>query len=68
MQRIQEVLEEMKEALELVCGEEEDAMNNVPESLQESERYQKMDDAVGEMENAISCLEDAIQSLEVASE
>ena len=39
--------------------QESDAMDNLPENLQESERYEKMEDSVDKLDDAESYLSDA---------
>ena len=55
---------EQKDALEIVCDEEETARDNMPESLQGTERYDNMSDAVDAMYDAIDSLDEAIEELE----
>lgn len=57
-------IEGLKSVLEEVLEEEEDCMNNFPESLQGSARYEIMENAVSSMEEVIGNLEDACYSLE----
>ena len=61
-------LNDLRSDLELVHDEEQDVMDNMPESLQESERYERMEEAVDNMDDALSSLEDAVDSLECAME
>lgn len=42
------------------------AMDNIPENLQETERFSKMEDSVDAMEDAIQSIRDAQKSLEEA--
>lgn len=65
---IMERLEELKSDLEMVLEEEQEAMDNTPESLWGSERYEHMEEAVSNMEDAVSGLEDVISSIECAAE
>ena len=44
-----------------VCDEESDAMDNIPENLQGTERYEAMEDA-------IDCLNEASEKIEEARE
>ena len=46
-----------------ILDEEEDAMNNMPENLQDSDRYTAMEDAVTYLEDAGAALDEAIQNL-----
>ena len=62
--RIKDVIDVEREKLQIVCDEEEDTMMNIPENLQESERYSDMETAVESMEEAINYLDYAIEILE----
>jgi hypothetical protein len=46
------------------CGDEQDTIDNLPDSLQGSARGQEMSDAVDNLDNAINALEEAIVALE----
>ena len=48
---------EIKEALEAVLDEEQEALDNLPESLQESERGEQMQEYIDTMESALDDLE-----------
>ena len=48
--------------------EEEDCLSNLPENLEGSDRYDKMESAVENLENALSSLEEASNSVENAME
>jgi hypothetical protein len=47
--------------------EEQDYYDNMPESLQESERGQIADEAIGFLQSAIDCFDDIIDNLSSAS-
>lgn len=47
--------------VESAVGQETDSIDNCPENLQNSDRYESM-------ENAVDFLEEAVESLEVAKE
>lgn len=49
---------EIKEELEAVMDEEQEAFDNLPESLQESERGQQMQEYVDALESAVDDLEE----------
>lgn len=49
--------------LSAVLDEEQDAMDNMPENLQESDRYSAMEEAVDALEEAIDALDTAADSL-----
>ena len=48
---------EIKEELEAVRDEEQEALDNLPESLQESERGEQMQEYIDAMESALDDLE-----------
>lgn len=50
--------------LETIKDEEEEAMNNMPESLQETERYEKCENAVDNLSDAIDSLIEYSESLD----
>ena len=56
--KIIDLLSEAKERLESVRDEEEEAFDNLPENLQESERGQSM-------QNAIDAMNDILDSLDL---
>lgn len=51
-----------------VLDQEQDALDNMPENLQDSERYQKMENAVESLENAIDQIDGAKDDIESAIE
>lgn len=53
--------------VESVCYGEQDAMDNIPDNLQESERYAAMEDAVDDLQEAQSRIGDAISYIQSAS-
>ena len=59
LQAVIGMIEDAKSTLEDLLAEEEEYRDNIPENLQESERYETAD-------NACSCLDDAVNSLEEA--
>ena len=46
--------------------EEQDARDNLPNNLQDSEKAEKMDDTIGSIEYAIGNLEETIENLDEA--
>ena len=68
LNRIINAIQELKNDLEIVHDEEEEAMDNMPESLQDFDRYCAMEEAVDNMDNAIDELDDVIEYLESAME
>ena len=62
-------LDEIKSELEALRDEEQEYLDNMPESLQQGEKAQVASDAIDQMEGAISHLEtvaEALQELENA--
>lgn len=57
------LLEIVNGSLEDLCAEEEEAFDNMPESLQESQRGETMQDTIDYLSDACSSIEDAIDSL-----
>ena len=57
-------LEDQKLELETICEEEQEAFDNMPESLQESEKGQAMYENIDTLESAFSDLEDIISNLQ----
>jgi len=57
-------LVDLKSELYTICDEEECAYDNMPESLQESERGENMQEAVDAMNDAYDHIEEAVDSLE----
>ena len=67
LQAIIDQLEELKGSLEDLQTEEE-YRDNIPENMQESERYEKADEACDNLSSAVDSLEEAISSIEAAIE
>lgn len=61
-------LEYLREDLDAVASEEREAYDNLPESLQESDRGCAMEEAADEMEDICSELEDLRQRIESVTE
>lgn len=58
-------LEGLKEELEFLQEEEQEAFDNLPESLQGGERGQQMDDYISKLGDAASDMENAIDNLDL---
>lgn len=50
--------DEIKDALETLRDEEQESFDNMPEGLQQGDRGQAMEEAIGALDDAISNLED----------
>jgi len=59
------LLEESYNILNNVLDSEGEAMNNVPENLQFSNKYENMEQNVDALDDAISLIDDAINSISV---
>lgn len=64
--KLQDIINTAVENLELLLEEEEDARDNIPESLQNSERYERADAACDAIQSSIDSLEEAIENIEEA--
>lgn len=53
-------IESLKADLEDILSEEQEAYDNLPESLQDSERGETMYDAIDNLESAVADLEEAM--------
>lgn len=61
-------LEALKSSLEDLQSEEEAYRDNIPENMQDCDRYERADAACDSLEEAVSNLEDVIGSIEEAME
>lgn len=56
-------LREVQNILGILCDQEQESMENMPESLQESDRYYKMDEAVDNMTSAIDKIDEVLECI-----
>ena len=68
LNKLYEKIDELKTLLEDVLAEEQEAFDNIPESLEGSERYCISEAAIENMESAVSSLEEALEYVESAAE
>ena len=68
LQSIIDQLVELKGSLEDIQTEEEEYRDNIPENMQESERYERADEACDNLSDAVENLEEVISSIEAAIE
>lgn len=61
-------LEKASGCVSKALDEEQDCLDNLPENLQDSERYQKMEVAIDKLEDAAEQIDSAKESIEEASE
>ena len=58
-----ELLERAKTIVDGVRDQEQDSLDNIPENLQDSERAEKMEDAVSSLDEAIEAIETAQEKI-----
>ena len=66
--KIAERLEELKTDFELLRDEEQEAFDNMPESIQESERGEAMETIIYNMEDVLESLESAFDTMNALEE
>lgn len=68
LSRAVELLEEAQSIIESCRDEEQEYMDNMPENLQESEKYYAAEEAVNNMDEAYDKIDEVINSVESAME
>lgn len=68
LSRAVELLKEAQSIIESCRDEEQEYMDNMPENLQESEKYYAAEEAVNNMDEAYDEIDEAINSVESAME
>ena len=63
-----EILTTAFQMVESIRDEEQDCLDNMPENLESSYRYEKMENAVDRLDDAVSSIEEARDALEEAAE
>ena len=56
--KLQDVIEQLQQDIEDIAADEQDYLDNIPENLQGSERYEACENAVENLEAAIDWLDD----------
>lgn len=64
IQQIMDTLTDIKENIDLIREEEQESYDNLPESLQESERGEAVSSAIYNLEDAMEDIDLAIETLE----
>ena len=64
VEAIKNSLIELKERLEAVLEEEQEAYDNIPDNLQFTERYEKAGEAVWALEEAVDAFDNATSELD----
>ena len=60
------LLDHSSDIVNSVSDEEQNAMDNMPENLQESDRYSDMEDAVDALQDALDSIDEAVSSIQEA--
>ena len=68
LREIQSKLESLGQDLEALKDEEEEHRDNMPENLQESDRYQRADEVCDLLQEALESMDNAYQQIEEAVE
>lgn len=68
LQSIVDQLEELKGSLEDFMAEEEEYRDNIPENMQQSERYEIADAACDNLNDGVYSLESVVDSITAAIE
>jgi histidinol dehydrogenase len=58
------LLQQVKEIIEVVLEEEEEALDNIPESFQSTERYAQSEASIDVLETAKDSIDESISELE----
>lgn len=61
LESIVSIIESAAESLEYTISDEEDAYDRLPESIQESQRGDEMEENVSDLNDALSSLEEAVE-------
>ena len=67
MKRASALLETASGLVSTALEQEEDSLDNMPENLQGSERYEKIEAAVDLLNDASECIDSAIEKINEAS-
>lgn len=68
LNQIYDKLAELRDLLEEVKEEEEEYRDNMPENLQNSERYEIAENACDNLDSAVCSLEEVLDYVETAAE
>lgn len=66
LQKVWDSLCEIEATLESLRDDEQDYLDNIPENLQSSERYEIAESAVDSLDSALSSLEEAMDYIDEA--
>lgn len=68
LRKLMQVIEELRDQLVSIKDDEEESLDNIPENLKSSERYEEKEDACYCLRDAVDALDDAIESIGYAIE
>jgi hypothetical protein len=68
IEKIQAAIFDIKEQLEVIRQEEQDAFDNLPESIQGGERGDRAQEAIDALDEALARLEEADEHLQEAAQ
>lgn len=60
------LLERVSDYVSQIEEDEQDALDNMPENLQSSDRYEKMENAIDKLEEAINGIDEVKENIESA--
>lgn len=63
IEEIIDKLDQIKEMLECISGDEQEAYDNIPENLNNSELANAMYENIDDIENAVNTIDDVIETL-----
>lgn len=63
---VKDKLTELKSLIEPIMEEEQEAFDNLPESLQYSDRGEKMEEAINSLENSLNSIDEVVDYLDEA--
>nr|DAZ51177.1 MAG TPA: hypothetical protein [Caudoviricetes sp.] len=66
--KIADSLQALKSDVESIQSEEQDAYDNLPESIQDGERGDRMQEAIENLDDALTLIDEAVTSLMQAAE
>lgn len=66
--KIADSLQALKSDVESIQCEEQEAYDNLPESIQDGERGDRMQDAIDNLDDALNLIDEAVTSLMQAAE
>lgn len=66
--KIADNLQALKSDVESIQSEEQDAYDNLPESIQDGERGDRMQEAIDNLDDALTLIDEAVTSLMQAAE